>query len=76
MPVLALALLLPSLFYRYFVACRPAIALIDTVLIGVIDRPFGDWLLVMIRGFDLGCLAMAKNAIEDRKIAIKEPRHV
>ena len=36
----------------------------------------GDWLLVMIVGLVLGCLALAKNAIEGRTIAIKEPRHV
>jgi hypothetical protein len=36
----------------------------------------GDWLLAMIRGLVLGCLALAKNAIEGRTIAIKEPRHV
>ena len=83
-PVLAIALLLPSLFtdillsalpWHYLDSCH-GIAFIDTVLIGLIDRRIGNWLLVMIGGLDLGCLALAKNAIEDRKIAIKEPRHV
>jgi len=36
----------------------------------------GDWLFVMIRGLVLGCLVLAKNAIEGKKIAIKEPHHV
>lgn len=31
---------------------------------------------LVIRGLVLGCLAVAKNAIEGRTIAIKEPRHV
>ncbi|MDB9890309.1 hypothetical protein OAD74_02845 [Alphaproteobacteria bacterium] len=52
------------------------IALISTALFGVIGRRIGDWLLVMIWGLDLGCLALAKNAIEDKTIAIKEPCHV
>jgi acrylyl-CoA reductase (NADPH) len=44
------------------------IAFIDTVLIGLIARPIGDWLLVMIWVLDLGCLALAKNAIEVRHL--------
>jgi len=64
-PVLAIALLLPSLFLPVFAACRP-----------VLQWHCLDWLLAMIRGLVLGCLALAKNAIEGRTIAIKEPRHV
>jgi hypothetical protein len=50
--------------------------LINTALISVIGRRIGDWLLVMIWGLDLGCLALAKNAIDESAVAIKEPRHV
>jgi len=42
----------------------------------VLTGKAGDWLLVTVRGLVLGCLAVAKNAIEDMTIAIKEPHHV
>jgi len=44
--------------------------------LALLTKKDGDWLLVMIWGLDLGCLALAKNAIEDKTIAIKEPCHV
>jgi hypothetical protein len=50
--------------------------LIGNRLIGVIDWRNSNWLFVMIRDLVLGCLALAKNAIEGRTIAIEEPRHV
>ena len=77
MPVLAIALLLPSLFLSVFwyLPCH-GIALIGAPLIGAIDRQISDWLLLKIWGLDLGCLALEKNVNEGRTIAIKEPRHV
>tara|TARA_B100001093_G_scaffold287605_1_gene274741 strand:+ start:747 stop:1019 length:273 start_codon:yes stop_codon:yes gene_type:complete len=76
-PALVIALLLPSHFFTG--VCRlfcHGIALIGTALFSVIGRRIGDWLLVMIWGLDLGCLALAKNAIEDKTNAIEEPCHV
>jgi hypothetical protein len=63
-------------FYRCLSPVLPWHALINTALISVIGRRIGDWLLVMLWGLDLGCLALAKNAIEGSAVAIKEPRHV
>jgi hypothetical protein len=76
-PALAIALLLPS--HLFTVVCRVfchGIALISTALFGVIGCRISDWLLVMIWGLDLGCLALVKNAIEDKTSAIEEPCHV
>ena len=46
------------------------------VLFRLLNTRISDWLLVIIWGLDLGCLALAKNAIEESAVAIKEPRYV
>ena len=75
-PELAIFFIAKALFTGVCRLFCQGIALINTALISVIGWRIGDWLLVMIWGLDLGCLALAKNAIEDKTNAIEEPCHV